>query len=129
VVDGHRIDIGPPSVLALKSEPELYAHRVAIRGGEDPARFDAGIRRQLDELEIRAEPIRGERRLLRLGDHAIVTHGLTVTALSDEDSLHLQEAGLGGRRKMGCGVFVRPNEEASLHRGGSWRRRENGGDV
>lgn len=32
--------------------------------------------------------------------------GLTVTNLNQIDSLTLQQEGLGGKRKMGCGMFV-----------------------
>jgi len=35
-----------------------------------------------------------------------VGYAVRVSGLSDEDSLKLQERGLGGKRRMGCGVFV-----------------------
>jgi CRISPR-associated protein Cas6 len=38
--------------------------------------------------------------------YVVVGFGVEVTGLSDEDSIKLQICGLGGKRKMGCGIFV-----------------------
>jgi CRISPR-associated endonuclease/helicase Cas3 len=35
-----------------------------------------------------------------------VGFGLKVRDLCDDDSIKLQERGLGGKRRMGCGIFV-----------------------
>ena len=44
----------------------------------------------------------------QIGKHSIrlVGFGLEILNLSDKDSLILQNFGLGGKRKMGCGIFV-----------------------
>jgi CRISPR-associated protein Cas6 len=57
----------------------------------------------------------GKRRTLRIKDKEVVGYEVLVEALTAEESLNLQEHGLGGRRHMGCGIFssVGPCEQSS----------------
>ncbi|MCI5210102.1 MAG: hypothetical protein D3910_15200 [Candidatus Electrothrix sp. ATG2] len=47
----------------------------------------------------------GKRRTFSIRRKKIVGYSLLVSELSAEESLALQEKGVGGRRKMGCGFF------------------------
>lgn len=105
-LDGHALVIGVPETRLLRPAVALYAHVVTTRNGDDEERFEAEIRRQLDGLGIQAKATRGKRRVLRVKDRTVVGHSLLVSQLGAGDSLRLQAAGLGGRRKMGCGVFI-----------------------
>lgn len=110
-LDGHRLGIGVPQTTLLRPAAALYAHLVTTRNGQDEARFDGEIQHQLDTLGIAGKVMRGKRRVMRVKDKRVVAHSLLVSELSTEDSIRLQETGLGGRRKMGCGIFV-PTEKA-----------------
>ncbi len=44
--------------------------------------------------------------MFRIKDKHVVAHTLLVSELTAEETIRLQEEGLGGRRKLGCGVFV-----------------------
>lgn len=101
-----RLRIGIPQPAALIPAPNLYAHLVTTKNGQDEVRFDEEIARQLIALRVRGKPQRGPRRTFRVKDKRVVAHTLLVTELTAEESIRLQEAGLGGRRKLGCGVFV-----------------------
>ena len=103
---GCSLRLGVCHTSALQPATTVYARRVTTRNGEDETRFVAEIARQLATLDIRGKPVRGQRRVLRIKDKTIVAHGLLVTELTADESIRLQEEGLGGRRKMGCGVFV-----------------------
>jgi CRISPR-associated protein Cas6 len=105
-VNGKRLRIGIPQTALLQPAAALYAHVVTTRNGQDEPRFDAEIRHQLETLGIQGKPTRGKRRVFRVRDKIVVGHSLLVSELTAEESIRLQEAGLGGRRKMGCGVFV-----------------------
>jgi CRISPR-associated protein Cas6 len=105
-IDGRRMRIGVPQTSLLRPAATLYAHRVTTRNGQDEERFDAEIRRQLEALDVCAAVTRGSRRVLRIKDKMVVAHALVVTGLDGDDSVRLQQVGLGGRRKMGCGVLV-----------------------
>jgi CRISPR-associated protein Cas6 len=76
------------------------------RAASSPEAFGARVRRQLAALEIPAEPVLGRPGHLQLPGHSAPGFGLEIAALTPDDSLHLQEAGLGEHRKLGCGVFV-----------------------
>jgi Cas6 Crispr len=67
-----------------------------------------GIRGQADLPVHEAGPRSGEpyRRVLRVHGKAIVGFSVRVQGLTGEESIRLQEEGLGGRKKMGCGFFV-----------------------
>lgn len=52
------------------------------------------------------------RRTLRIKDKEIVGYEVILEGLTAEESLCIQHNGLGGRRKMGCGVFVPHQREA-----------------
>jgi CRISPR-associated protein Cas6 len=106
VIGGDILRVGVPHVQALRPAPVLAARLVTTRNGQDEQRFDREIAHQLSKLGITAPAIRGRRRVVGIKDKTIVGYGVRVAGLNAAESLRLQEHGLGGRRKMGCGVFV-----------------------
>jgi CRISPR-associated endonuclease/helicase Cas3 len=122
-IKGHPIRLGVPSVAALRPVPVLIARMVAIKLAKPenvapaPDAFLAAARRQLSELGVRGtlripehvnkrgqrEPIR---RVLRIKEKAVIGYALLVEGLTPEDSIQLQDKGLGGRARMGCGFFL-----------------------
>jgi CRISPR-associated protein Cas6 len=105
-LNGDKLLVGTTTTSALISAPVLYAHIVTTKNGEDEKRFDEEVQRQLVALDIKGKPIRGPRRIVTIKDKKVVGYSLLVTELTAEESIRLQERGLGGRRKMGCGVFL-----------------------
>ena len=46
-------------------------------------------------------------RITQAQSGSVETHdAVNIRDLNEEDSLKLQEVGIGGRRRMGCGIFV-----------------------
>jgi len=92
----------------------------------EPEPFLDAARRQLDALEVSALPQLVQqpdveeanrsrksgshsqflRRTIKIRDKEIVGFAVSIEGLSDEESLSLQENGIGGRRRFGCGIFV-----------------------
>lgn len=116
-VAGHGIRLGVPQTYALEPAASLSSRLVTIKGFEQPESFLEAVQRQLDAMAIQGKPViparstgphKGEptRRVLRIKDKTVVGFALIVTELTAEESLTLQEQGIGGRRHMGCGVFV-----------------------
>jgi CRISPR-associated protein Cas6 len=105
-VDGHALRIGVPNARALLPVANLRARLVTIKGFLDAESFVEAAKRQLHSLGIAREFLLGIRRTLRVKDKQVVGFEVAVTELTAEESLILQERGLGGRRRMGCGVFV-----------------------
>jgi CRISPR-associated endonuclease/helicase Cas3 len=104
-LNGQAIRLGAPEINLLQPSAALYARIVTIKGYTEPETFTDAVCRKLNEWGIRGEIVVGPRRVLQVGDHKIVGFGLAIHELSDDASLQLQEQGLGGRRKMGCGYF------------------------
>jgi CRISPR-associated protein Cas6 len=109
----HTIRLGIPEISLLQPEEKLRSRIVVITGYEQPEAFLAAAQRQLKQLGIQGTvsiPANGngnpKRRTVKIKRYTVVGFSLEVTALSDEDSLILQIYGIGGKQKMGCGVFV-----------------------
>ncbi len=125
-IDNNLIRVGIPNICAITPAPRLYSRLVVIKGFVEPEAFLAAVCRQMSELNIQGEASlveqhhiagmnRGRdsgthspylRRTTRIHGKEIVGFALRVENLPDEDSVRLQEHGLGGRHKFGCGIFV-----------------------
>jgi CRISPR-associated protein Cas6 len=110
-VDGQTLRVGVPEVRPLRPVANLRARLVTIKGFLEEASFLNATKRQLQGLNVNGEIHLGERRTFRVKDKQIVGFEVAVTGLTAEESLTLQEKGLGGRRRMGCGVFVPMREQ------------------
>lgn len=105
-VDGYRFRVGVPEVWALRPAAALFARLVTIKGFMDAEVFIEAAKRQLETMGVTAALQLGERRTFRIKDKQVVGFELLATELDAENSIKLQEVGIGGRRRMGCGVFV-----------------------
>jgi CRISPR-associated protein Cas6 len=128
-LDGYRVRLGVPQVAALAPAPALASPLVVIKlahvtgdGDITPDRFLQAVRKQLADLNIQGEPglqlirtgVRAgqvRRRVLRIKQKTVVGYAMTVRGLTAEESILLQERGLGGRRLMGCGLFLEEKRE------------------
>lgn len=120
---GRRLALGAPRVFALEPAPSLDARLVVIKLTEPPRhqhdllnresldtsafaqRYLDELKRQLMALEIASEPVLCGRHRITVAGKRIIGYSVRVSALSAEQSLRLQAAGLGGKRRMGCGIF------------------------
>ena len=105
-VDGHIIRVGVPEVRKLLPVPRLRSRLVTIKGFLEEEEFLEALKRQLEDLNIAGEVLLGKRRTFRVKQKQVVGFEVAVMKLTAEESLKLQERGVGGRQKMGCGVFV-----------------------
>lgn len=121
-VGDSQIRVGVPEVRSLIPAPVLRSRLVTIKikgvGAEQlqPDNFTAALRKQLKTIEIseqvniiippRRDNGQPSRRALHLKGKKIVGYEIILEGVSAEESLKVQEHGLGGKRHMGCGVFV-----------------------
>lgn len=75
--------------------------------------FGVALGKQLQRLGVDSMPLLGDRKSMRIKDTNVVGYAVTFQNLRPEESLVLQQHGIGGRRKLGCGVFV--NQESSYN--------------
>src|SRR5437867_1714238 len=104
-VAGHAVRLGAPQIYLLRPSSALYSRIVVIKGYTEPEPLLDAVCRKLQELGVQGEPVVGPRRVLKVGTHTIVGFAVAARELSDDASILLQERGLGGRRRMGCGIF------------------------
>lgn len=116
--------VGVPEIHSLLPVPNLFSRYVTIKLSEiaktdqSPTRemFAAAVTAQLQRLNIQGEvwiddtrDARGRelsRRVIRIREKAVVCYSVYIQNLTEEDSLRLQTLGIGGRRRMGCGIFT-----------------------
>jgi CRISPR-associated protein Cas6 len=116
---GSVLDVGGCAVrLGEAVQRELLAHgtlyaQVVTNANADELQFIQSVERELDALGVRGRAICGRRRVLRdeTGTER-VGYSLLVDRLSADDSLRVQQHGLGTHRHLGCGVFV-PHRSAA----------------
>jgi CRISPR-associated protein Cas6 len=104
-VAGHHLLVGLPEVRPLTSATSLSARMVTIKGFQEEGPFTEAVKRQLADLDLVGIVEVGPRLVQRVGDRLVVGFAMRVHGLSEPASLRLQELGLGGRRRFGCGLF------------------------
>jgi CRISPR-associated protein Cas6 len=124
-IDGAVVSLGIPTVRPLDPAAALLSPLVVIKGFMDPESFLAAADRQAKALGLSARlalvartteaPVEGKtprpagepiRRTLRIRDKTIVGFALAAVELTAAESIRIQEHGLGGRRRFGCGLFL-----------------------
>lgn len=104
---GHIIIVGVPFIRPLLPAIALYSPLVTTKNGHDLIRFEKEIKRQIAKLNIKGNFNIGRRRTFQVHGKQIVGFELFLTNLNASESIRLQEHGLGGRRKFGCGLFYK----------------------
>ncbi|MCB1307386.1 MAG: type I-MYXAN CRISPR-associated protein Cas6/Cmx6 [Leptospiraceae bacterium] len=109
----HRIRLTVPQLHLLQPRDILKARLVVIKGFTEPDAFLEAAMRQFDALGIQAEALIDRdasgnplRKTIKIRRFTVVGFGMCVLGLNAEDSLKLQIHGIGGKRRMGCGVFI-----------------------
>jgi CRISPR-associated protein Cas6 len=100
--------VGVPQVRPLVPAGGIRSRLVTVKGYTELDGFSDAARRQLDSLDVsrNATVGIGKRRTLRIKDKEIVGYEVLIEGLTAEESIRLQENGLGGRRRFGCGIFI-----------------------
>ena len=109
-VAGHRLRVGAAQQRELQYHATLFAHVVA--GGEDELRFMQGVNTELESLGVQCRAICGLHHLLEAG--RLPGYSLMLDGLSPVQSLTMLEAGIGGHRRLGCGLFVGHKSAAAV---------------
>lgn len=131
VVEAATLKLGRPAEFRLRTAPGLMSLFVAAEHYSHSDEFLAWVKEQFRVLEIRAVPalrrkhgrdsgsLTGENRRSfdspfarhhrQIGDNSVIGWEVQVFGLTPEESVRLQEHGVGPGRRYGCGVFV-PDE-------------------
>ncbi|WP_295543996.1 type I-MYXAN CRISPR-associated protein Cas6/Cmx6 [uncultured Thiohalocapsa sp.] len=118
-IQGRLLDIGEPRIQLPRPATTLSARLVVFDGGNTRTGASAAalaeslrtafaevVNHALAMLEISGKLVIGAAGQLQMLDRSVPGFSVQIHGLTPEDSLHLQEAGLGDHRKLGCGVFL-----------------------
>lgn len=111
VVSGCKLRLDKPHFRELRPHATLYAYKVAS-AGHGELTFMETMDQELARLSIRGERVCGKRSQMVVSGQALETFSLMLHALTPDQSLRLQQFGLGPHRLLGCGVFV-PHKSAA----------------
>ncbi len=110
-VDGQTLRLGQPHTRELQPHATLYAYQVAASSADEVA-FMADVTRELASLEIAGERVCGKHQHMTLSGAVVNTFSLMLHGLRPEQSLRVQEHGIGPHRLLGCGLFI-PHKSAA----------------
>jgi CRISPR-associated protein Cas6 len=106
-IGGHCLRIGQGQVRPLKPFPVLIAHHVLAPATQSEPDFIAESVAHLRQLHIHCRKVLcGKQHQWQSPDHPLLTRSLMVADLNRDDSLRLQQHGLGIAQHLGFGVFV-----------------------
>ena len=106
-VGAQELQIGTSSVRPLSSLGNLYSRAVCCDPEQSEPEFLAQVAAALQGMDIDvARMICGRCGEVRTADGSIFTRALLVVDLKPEESVSLQQRGLGEGRLLGCGLFV-----------------------
>ena len=110
-VAGHALHLGPAHRRELQPHTTLYAYKIAAVSA-DELMLMAAVSQELADLAIGGERVCGKRQSMRVSGQQVSTFSLMLHALAPEQSMRLQQHGLGSHRLLGCGIFV-PHKSAA----------------
>ena len=101
------VEIGDCSVRMLTSMSTVYSRAVRCDAGQTEEAFMQQVADELLDMGISvSKMICGKSGNVRSEDGDIFTRALLVADLKPEESVRLQQRGIGDGRLLGCGLFV-----------------------
>ncbi len=106
-IDGHSLRVGSSSVLLLSSLSTVFSRYVITGENTDESEFLEQAARDLGELGIACRKMLGGiSHTMQFPEGPVHTRSLMVADLEPEQSVRLQQVGLGKGRCIGCGLFL-----------------------
>ena len=106
-IEGHPLEIGKSDVSMLSSLPTLFSRYVVTGAEFDEMQFLEDVARELKAMDIPCRKMLGGiTHTMNFPDGQVFTRSLMVADLEPEQSVRLQQIGLGEGRTIGCGLFL-----------------------
>lgn len=106
-IDGCTLEIGEPVVKKLSPSTIIFSRYVISEEQEEEARFVSRLVAELKQKEI---PVRkllcGKTHVFTTPGEKIYSRSVMIADLEVEQSVLIQQDGIGPGRKMGCGLFL-----------------------
>ena len=106
-IAGHDLMVGKMTTRLLSDLPTVFSRRIIVDNGMDENQFLELMAEQIKSLNIGIRKmLAGRERQISTPDGILTTRSLMLADLEKEESIRLQETGLGLHRKLGCGLFL-----------------------
>ena len=106
-IEGHSLEVGKTEVFGLSSLPTLFSRYVMTSEALDEIQFLELVAEQLKALDIPCRKMLGGiTHKMNFPAGPVFTRSLMVAELQPEQSVRLQQIGLGDGRTIGCGLFL-----------------------
>lgn len=106
-VGSQAVEIGASSIRKLSSMSTMYARAVCCEQEQSEDGFLQDVADQLGAMGIDvSKMICGRSGAIRTAGKTVFTRALLVADLKPEESVRLQQQGVGEGRILGCGLFV-----------------------
>jgi CRISPR-associated protein Cas6 len=106
-IEGHALQVGAADVSLLSSLPTLFSRYVLTYEQLDETQFLEEAAGQLKAMDIPCRKmLAGITHTMKFPGGPVFTRSLMVAELTPEQSVRLQQVGLGEGRTFGCGLFL-----------------------
>ena len=106
-IGGCELVIGKAKIKSLSTQGTLFSRYIQCLENEDENQFLQRMAAELEKLGITIKKaLCGKTTLLHSPQGEILTRSLMLADLTAEESVKLQQHGLGAGREMGCGIFI-----------------------
>lgn len=113
---GCDLQLGPSRVRLLSRETTLFARHIAFASALDEEAFLDQVAAMLKQQNITSLRIMTGRRHTITGMAGkLICRSLMIDGLSFDDSIHLQQYGLGEHKVIGCGIFLPHKSIAAVY--------------
>ena len=106
-IDGHALTIGEGINKPFVALPTLFCRYVVTDQNDDEMAFMHWAVERLKEMNIPVKKMMaGMQNTFKTPEGSVYTRSLMVADLEEEQSVRLQQKGMGTHRTMGCGLFM-----------------------
>ena len=106
-VDGYELQVGQFNTKLLSDLPTVFARHVICDAGMTEEAFMYDVVDQLKALDVKVRKMMaGKEREIKTPTQTIMTRSLMLAELEPDESVRLQENGIGEGRMLGCGLFL-----------------------
>jgi CRISPR-associated protein Cas6 len=106
-INDHSLEVGKSAVHLLSTLSTLFSRYVITREDVDEEQFLEAVTRELRDMGVDCRKLLcGITHTHSFPEGPLLTRSLMVADLEPEQSVRLQQLGLGAGRKIGCGLFI-----------------------
>ncbi len=106
-VDGYELTIGDSAVKMLSTQSTLFSRYVVSMDTESEDDFLGRVYQELQDMDVRINKLLcGKTHILQGHYGDIFTRSVMLAELKPEQSVTVQQQGIGEGRKLGCGLFI-----------------------